>query len=108
MRVSEKRAGSMPAGPIVPSLCWVRSVLKRKLSESGHEPIADLDFLRGDALARLGRYPDAQRAFEDEVRAFPANSQAWARLAVVYGLQHRTIREIDGVARLDGRDVGHQ
>ncbi len=68
---------------------------KRRMSESRHEAVPDLDFLRGDALARLGRYPEAQRAFEDEVRAFPANSQAWARLAVVYGLQHRTIREVD-------------
>jgi arylsulfatase A-like enzyme/Flp pilus assembly protein TadD len=68
---------------------------KKRMRDSGHEPVADLDFLRGDALARIGRYPEAQRAFEDEVRAFPANSQAWARLAVVYGLQHRTIREVD-------------
>jgi predicted Zn-dependent protease len=68
---------------------------KRRERESHHEPVADLDFLRGDALARLGRYADAQQAFEEEIRAFPANSQAWARLAVVYGLQHRTIREVD-------------
>jgi arylsulfatase A-like enzyme len=70
---------------------------KRQERESGHEPIPDLDFLRGDALARLGRYDEAQQAFEAEVRSFPANSQAWARLAIVYGLKRRTIREIDGV-----------
>ncbi|HSD65607.1 MAG TPA: sulfatase-like hydrolase/transferase, partial [Vicinamibacteria bacterium] len=52
---------------------------KRRERESGHEPIPDLDFLRGDALARLGRYDEAQKAFEAEVRSFPANSQAWAR-----------------------------
>jgi arylsulfatase A-like enzyme/Flp pilus assembly protein TadD len=70
---------------------------KRRGRESSHEPMPDLDFLRGDALARLGRYPEAQQAFEEEVRTFPANSQAWARLAVVYGLQHRTIREVDAL-----------
>jgi arylsulfatase A-like enzyme len=70
---------------------------KRRGRDSRHEPVADLDFLRGDALARLGRYGEAQKAFEDEVRAFPVNSQAWARLAVLYGLQHRTIREVDGL-----------
>jgi arylsulfatase A-like enzyme/Flp pilus assembly protein TadD len=68
---------------------------KRRERESRHDAIPDLDFLRGDALARLGRYADAQQAFEEEVRSFPANSQAWARLAVVYGLQHRTVREVD-------------
>jgi tetratricopeptide (TPR) repeat protein len=70
---------------------------KQRMNGSRHEGVPDLDFLRGDALARLGRYPEAQRAFEDEVRSFPANSQAWARLAVVYGLQRRTIREVDGL-----------
>jgi arylsulfatase A-like enzyme/Flp pilus assembly protein TadD len=68
---------------------------KKRMRDSAHEPVADLDFLRGDALARIGRYAEAERAFEEEVRTFPANSQAWARLAVVYGLQHRTIREVD-------------
>jgi hypothetical protein len=33
-RVSEKRVGSMPPAPITPLLCWLRSVLKRKRSES--------------------------------------------------------------------------
>jgi len=70
---------------------------KRRIAESRHEVVPDLDFLRGDALARLGRYPEAQSAFEDEVRSFPANSQAWARLAIVFGLQHRTIHDVDGL-----------
>ena len=68
---------------------------KRRIREDRLAPAPDLDFLRGDALARLGRYPEAQAAFEEEVRAFPANSQAWARLAVVYGMERRTVREVD-------------
>jgi tetratricopeptide (TPR) repeat protein len=68
---------------------------KRREREGGRELVPDLDFLRGDALARLGRYPEAQQAFEEEIRTFPANSPAWARLAVVYGLEHRTVREVD-------------
>lgn len=68
---------------------------KRRIREDRLATVPDLDFLKGDALARLGRYPEAQAAFEEEVRTFPANSQAWARLAVVYGLQRRTLREVD-------------
>jgi tetratricopeptide (TPR) repeat protein len=68
---------------------------KRRVRDEGLAPAPDLDFLRGDALARLGRHAEAQAAFEEEVKAFPANSQAWARLAIVYGLQRRTFREVD-------------
>ena len=57
--------------------------------------VADLDFLRGDALARLGRYADAEAAFKEEIKNFPRNSQAYTRLAIVYGLQHRTVGEVD-------------
>ncbi|PYQ49364.1 MAG: hypothetical protein DMF78_18450, partial [Acidobacteria bacterium] len=59
--------------------------------------VPDLHFLRGDALARLGRYGEAEAEFEEEIRLFPRNLQAYTRLAIVYGLQHRTIKEVDGV-----------
>ncbi len=57
-------------------------------------PLADLEFLRGDVLARMGRYQEAEAAFDAEIREFPRNSQAYARLAVVYGLQHRTYNDV--------------
>jgi tetratricopeptide (TPR) repeat protein len=59
--------------------------------------VPDLHFLRGDALARLARYDDAERAFREEMRLFPRNLQAYTRLAIVLGLQHRTIKEVDAV-----------
>jgi arylsulfatase A-like enzyme/Flp pilus assembly protein TadD len=59
--------------------------------------VPDLHFLRGDALARLARYDDAERAFREEMRLFPRNLQAYTRLAIVLGLQRRTIKEVDGV-----------
>ena len=68
---------------------------KRTIREQHLARVSDLDFLRGDALARLGRYDEAEAAFDEEIRAFPRNSQTYARLAVVYGLQHRTVKEID-------------
>jgi choline-sulfatase len=70
---------------------------RRRVRDGGLQPVPDLDFLRGDVLARLGRLAEAQRAFEAEVGAFPANSKAWARLAILYGLQRRTVREVDAL-----------
>jgi len=46
-----------------------------------------LDFLRGDALARLARPADAEAAYRREIEAFPDHLQAYANLAVVYFVQ---------------------
>lgn len=54
-----------------------------------------LSFLRGDALARMGRHQEAAAAFEREIADHPGNRQAYARLAIVYGLLHRTYGEVD-------------
>jgi arylsulfatase A-like enzyme len=73
-------------------------VVDAALAEAAARKLAlvpDLHFLRGDALARLGRYDAAEVAFREEIRLFPRNLQAYARLAVVFGLQHRTMGEVD-------------
>jgi tetratricopeptide (TPR) repeat protein len=67
---------------------------RRRVEMEKLPPLRDLQFLRGDVLARQGRLDEAQRAFEEEIRAFPANSAAYARLAVVYGLQGRRVSEV--------------
>jgi len=59
--------------------------------------LPDLHFLRGDALARLGRYGEAEAAFQEEIRLFPRNAQAYARLAILYGVQHRAVKDVDHV-----------
>ncbi len=43
-----------------------------------------LYLVRGDLLARLDRTAEAEQAFLQEIRDFPADSAAYARLAVLY------------------------
>jgi tetratricopeptide (TPR) repeat protein len=43
-----------------------------------------LDFLRGDTLARMNRFEQAEAAYRREIAAFPNNGQAYANLAVLY------------------------
>jgi arylsulfatase A-like enzyme len=63
-------------------------------ASSGLTPPRNLAFLRGDALARSTRLSEAVAAFREEIRAYPANAQAYARLAIVLALQHRTRGEV--------------
>jgi arylsulfatase A-like enzyme/Tfp pilus assembly protein PilF len=41
-------------------------------------------FARGDALARMNRIPEAIEAFNEEIRRFPRDLQAYANLTVIY------------------------
>lgn len=70
-----------------------------KLDLASREQIGNAQFLRGDALARLIRYPEAEQAFRQEIRLFPGNSEAYARLAVLYAVEHRRVREVDELLR---------
>lgn len=45
--------------------------------------IYNLEFLRGDALARMDRLEEAEAAFRAEIAAFPAHVEPYARLAVI-------------------------
>lgn len=64
------------------------------LASRGEPQPRDLQFLRGDALANLGRHAEAAAAFEREIQAHPSNAKAYARLAIVWGIQHRTYGEV--------------
>ena len=58
-----------------------------EIAARGYEPVAMLDFARGDALARLNRLDEAAQAFQREIRNFPHGRQAYANLTVVYAIQ---------------------
>ena len=42
-----------------------------------------LEFLRADALARLGRTKEAEQAYAREIQLFPNDTHAYANLAVL-------------------------
>lgn len=52
-------------------------------------PVETLDAIRGDALARTERYPEAIEAFRRSIAAFPAERSAYSRLAIVYQITNR-------------------
>jgi arylsulfatase A-like enzyme/predicted negative regulator of RcsB-dependent stress response len=63
----------------------------------GPHPPRNAAFLRGDALARLQRLPEAAEAFRGEIQAYPTNSEAYARLAIVSALEQHTRQEVFGI-----------
>jgi tetratricopeptide (TPR) repeat protein len=64
--------------------------------------MADLNFFLADSLARLQRYPEAERYFLEEIRLFPYNFGARAGLATLYRAMNRDAdseRVIDDMVR---------
>lgn len=64
--------------------------------------VRELHYYTGDALARLQRYPEAEREFREELRVFPGEQRAWAGLAMLYratGRDGDAARAIDDMIR---------
>lgn len=57
--------------------------------QMAEQPPALLHFVRADVLARMNRFDEAVPAFQEELRLYPHNRQAYASLAVVYMLTGR-------------------
>ncbi|MFN2387568.1 MAG: sulfatase-like hydrolase/transferase [Thermoanaerobaculia bacterium] len=57
--------------------------LDRASQAAGGAPASGRHFLRGEALARMGRHAEAIAAFREEIRARPSHSEAYARLAIL-------------------------
>jgi arylsulfatase A-like enzyme len=60
-----------------------------RLASAEAPPVRGLMFVRGDALARLGRHAEAEEALREEIRLFPAEARAYASLALVVALRGR-------------------
>src|SRR6185369_9258206 len=56
---------------------------QRLAAERETGPVYRLDFIRGDALARLGRIDEARAAYQREIAAFPNDLRAYTNLAVL-------------------------
>src|SRR5207247_2186642 len=73
----------------------------RSLSEQAKEPsISTLNSLRGDVLARLGRSAEAEAAFREEIRDFPASPLARTGLAMLYASQGKSDRALQTLEAL--------
>ena len=54
------------------------------------QPVPKLSFYRGDCLARLGRAEEAEAAFREEIKQFPADPQAYRNLILLQVMQGKS------------------
>ena len=74
------------------------------------ERVADVNFLLGDALARLERYPEAEAAFKAELAVFPRHIRARAGLAMLYAATGRgaeAMAQVDEIVRRSPNSAGY-
>lgn len=60
-----------------------------RVANEGAHPVPTLASTRGDILARMGRNSEAEAAFREEMRHFPATTDPYVRLAVLLASEHR-------------------
>src|SRR5262249_4716297 len=78
----------------VPEALALLDAARDRIAAEKRPPVRHVAFLRGDALARLNRYPEAEAAFREEIRSFPDNSDAYARLAILMAVEHRRVADV--------------
>jgi arylsulfatase A-like enzyme len=57
--------------------------LREEVEAGARRPLAQLEYLRGECLARLGRSSEAERAFRAEIERYPANLRAHGQLGLL-------------------------
>ncbi|HWK10082.1 MAG TPA: sulfatase-like hydrolase/transferase [Vicinamibacterales bacterium] len=62
--------------------------------------VPDVDYFIGDSLARLERYPEAERFLKAEIALFPFNTRARAGLAMLYRATGRDAEAEQAIAEL--------
>jgi arylsulfatase A-like enzyme/Tfp pilus assembly protein PilF len=122
----EEAARAQKADPTIPLSDFVEGVIRydagqfeealryfQRAVESSRQrifPVADLHYYYGDTLARLERYPEAERALTLEIRMFPSNLRARAARAMLYRAQGRiseSDQEIDDIVRTSPGPEGY-
>jgi len=70
------------------------------LTRAGGLEMTELHFYTADTLARLERYPEAEKEFVEELRYFPQNTRARAGLAMLYQATDRADQAEAAIADL--------
>jgi tetratricopeptide (TPR) repeat protein len=122
----EEAARAQQADPTIPLPDFVEGVIRydagqfedalpffQRAVESSRQrtfPVADLHYYLGDTLARIERYPEAERELTMEIRMFPSNLRARAARAMLYRAQGRIAesdQEIDDIVRTSPGPEGY-
>lgn len=97
VRANQLLARTLIARRDIPAALAALDSAQQALQARRGAPVPGLSYQRADVLARLGRYAEAEKAFGEEIAAFPANTQAYASLAVLMGIQGRSPQEISAL-----------
>ena len=123
--LTEQADPSMPMRAIVEGLllynagkyaeCLAPFAAAEKALQQRTVQVPDIAYYIGDSLARLGRYPEAERVLNAEVALFPFNVRARAGLAMLYratGRDAESERAIADMLRVspegDGPELARQ
>ena len=79
----------------IPYLARASQVLQHRTLQ-----VPDINYLIGDSLARLERYPEAERFLKAEIAVFPFNTRARAGLAMLYRATGRDAESEQAIAEL--------
>jgi tetratricopeptide (TPR) repeat protein len=79
----------------IPYLARAAQALQRRTLQ-----VPDVNYMIGDSLARLERYPEAERFLKAEVAVFPFNTRARAGLAMLYRATGRDAESEQAIAEL--------
>ncbi|HLA79912.1 MAG TPA: sulfatase-like hydrolase/transferase [Vicinamibacteria bacterium] len=79
---------------------------ERRAAQLHMGPVYNLEFLRADALARVGRMADAQAAYRKEIEAYPQHLLAYTNLAVLHHLEGRPDRRDQAIEDMVAKNPG--
>jgi len=91
-------------GKLDEALATTDTAVDALAKSSDHDSFSGLYFVRGDALARLGRTAEAEAAFQREIHDYPASPDAYSRLAALYASLGRSDDAFGVLRALVGRN----